>query len=125
MCVTAFNSFRGLAGLKRIDLRAPRLLAMNQILLACVIGSYALYSIRLIWPEHGGANALADDPDVMQLQHFVWVAKFALYVSLLAGTIVAQGAAAWYYASRKKYLTVYLHETPQWIINLQKKQAGP
>ena len=126
-CVTAFNSFRGLRRLRRIDASAPRLLALNQILLAAIVITYALYSIWSIWPGHGGSASPADD-EMKQLpeeyQHIIRDAEFGLYISLLAGTIAAQGAAAWYYITRKKYLITYLRETPQWVIDLQRNRPA-
>ncbi len=59
------------------------------------------------------------------MQPLMWKLTLLIYGALIAGTLAAQGLTAWYYHSRQKYLAAYLRDTPPWIIDLQKKQAGP
>jgi hypothetical protein len=72
-------------------------------------------------------GAMGDDPQVRAMlgdpeqlnRLFYWL----VYGTLIVGTILAQGAAAWYYGSRVKYVRAYLKETPKWVVDLQKAQA--
>jgi hypothetical protein len=125
----AFNSFRGLNRLKRFDLSGPKLLALNQLTLIAILTVYALYSI---WAARNGDTdlnqALAAEPglagsagDIKQLS---WFLTLAVYGTLIFATVVAQGSAALYYFSRRKHLEAYVAQTPSWIIDLQKAQAG-
>ena len=125
----AFNSFRGLRGLKRFDLAAPKLLALNQLLLIAMLTLYALYSIcsaRNGDPELARAVAgnSAIEGSVGNLNQLLWYITLAVYGTLIFATLIAQGGAALYYASRRKHLEAYLAQTPPWIIALQKAQAG-
>jgi hypothetical protein len=120
----AFNSFRCAGKLNRFDVRAPGMLAMNQIYLAAVIIAYALYQLyaglaggdaaSLKQLEELGMSG-ADIADMMRS-----VTKL-IYGLLIAGTVVAQGLTAMYYASRRKYVEAYLKETPQWLVDLQRR----
>jgi hypothetical protein len=128
--LVTFNSFRGAAGLRRFDPAAPRLLAWNQLILAVSVIVYALYA--LYTGLRGNAELdksyreiAALDPDMgKMLQDTSRLIVQILYVSLIAGTVVAQSLTAWYYASRAKLLRTYLAQTPPWVIELQKHQAS-
>jgi hypothetical protein len=47
-----------------------------------------------------------------------------IYGSLIAGTLIFQGLNALYYFTRAKLLRAYLAETPAWVVELQRCQAG-
>ena len=127
-CAVGFNSFRGLWLLKRMDLRGPRVLAVNQLLLAALVTAYSVYSMWDAIHNPGAGDPMLNDPTVKQalgdLQPLMLKLTLAVYGLMIVGTIVMQGLTAWYYASRRKYLAAYLNETPAWVIELQKKQAG-
>jgi hypothetical protein len=124
LAFVAFNSFRGVRLLRQLDARAPRLLAMNQILLAGII---IVYSIICIWAARGGegvfSSELTSDPAVAaqlgDYKHLAWIITLSVYASLIVGTIIAQGLTALYYSSRAKYLRAYVDETPRWVLDLQ------
>jgi hypothetical protein len=130
LAVVAFNSFRGVRGLKRLDTAAPARLALNQILLASAIILYAAYQL---WAVSTGHSALGeavksqlsapgiDLDDIIRL--VTWILKLT-YVLLIVGTIIFQGLAALYYKSRRKVLDDYISQTPQWVIDLQRAQAA-
>jgi hypothetical protein len=125
--LVTYNAFRGAAGLRRFDPAAPRLLAWNQLLLAASVIIYALYSL------YTGLKGSADldksyreiaalDPEMgKMLQDTSRLIVEILYITLIAGTVVAQGLTAWYYASRAKLLQAYLAQTPKWVLDLQQR----
>jgi hypothetical protein len=129
LALIAFNSFRGARLFRAFDLRAPRILAWNQVLLASVIILYALYSL---WDAGRGSSevvdAIAKDPGLSQalgdMRPMLWELSIAIYGSLIAATVITQGLTGLYYKTREKYLAAYLHDTPPWVLELQKKQAG-
>lgn len=124
----AFNSFRGAQRLRRADPAAPAALAMNQIYLAATVILYAIYQIYK--SRTGGQELLSQAGDLKALgldtagleQTYKWFA-WILYGGLIFGTILAQGGAAIYYATRKKYLDAYIQETPQWVVDFLKTRA--
>jgi hypothetical protein len=129
LAFVAFNSFRGARGLKRFDITAPKLLALNQLLLIGILTLYALYSI---WSARNGdsevAHLISSNPSLTDslgdLKQMIWYLTLAVYGGLIIATLLAQGGAALYYITRKKHLVTYIDQTPPWIISLQKAQAG-
>jgi hypothetical protein len=119
--VLAFNSFRCAGKLAKFDVRAPGMLAMNQLYLAAVIIAYALY--QLYAGLNGDAGSLKELEQVglsgAEIADMMRSITKIIYLSLIAGTVVAQGLTAMYYASRRKYVEAYRRETPPWIIDLQ------
>jgi hypothetical protein len=124
----AFNSFRGAQRLRRADPAAPAALAMNQVYLAGTVILYAVYQIyksrngsQELMSQLGDLKALGIDNAGLE-QTYKWFA-WIVYGGLIIGTILAQGAAAIYYATRKRYLDAYIHETPQWVVDFLKTRA--
>ena len=50
--------------------------------------------------------------------------ELAMYSGLIAGALIFQGLNARYYFSRAAHLAAYLNETPDWIIDLQRRSPG-
>jgi hypothetical protein len=135
LAFVAYNSFRGAAGLKRFDLAAPGRLAFNQVFLASAIILYAAYEFWLVSTgksallqalagntSYSGLGDMGQSVDSIR-DLIVWALKLT-YVLLMLGTIVGQGLTALYYRSRRRLLDDYLHQTPQWVVDLQKAQLG-
>jgi uncharacterized membrane protein HdeD (DUF308 family) len=116
----------GAGRLRRLEVGAVRMLAVNQLSLAVLILLYAL------WNLHAEvAHPVSDSPDlspadvkllgqmdssVLDITH---EAMLLLYGSLIAAAGVEAGMA-WYYHSRGGHLREYLAHTPPWIITMQK-----
>jgi hypothetical protein len=133
------NSFRGAARMKRFDTTAPKLLAVNQLILMGSIVAYALYELWAIYSGHsaimsaiagnsssdlggmgGGFEGVAEYEKAVR--QWVTIAVYAVYIGLAVGSVLAQGMAARYYASRKRFIEEYLAQTPPWVVELQKHQ---
>jgi hypothetical protein len=129
LALVAFNSFRGSRLFSRFEVRAPRILAWNQMFLATIIIVYSLVSL---WDARNGSSELSDaiagDAGLQQMmgdiKPMLWELSLALYGSIIAATVVTQGLTGLYYKSREKYVTAYLRDTPPWVLELQRKQAG-
>ena len=129
LALVAFNSFRGARLFTQFDVRAPKILAWNQVFLASIIIVYALISL---WGAGSGSSELSDaiagDAGLQQMmgdvKPMLWELSLALYGSIIAATVVTQGLTGLYYKSRQKYVTAYLRDTPPWVLELQRKQTG-
>ena len=47
----------------------------------------------------------------------------AFYAMLLCISVIAQGCTAWYYFTRRRHLTAYLKNTPDWVIEMLRVAA--
>lgn len=126
LTLVAWNSFRGAKAMRRLDPTGPRLLALNQLLLAAII---TLYCTWCIWDLTRGKNNLVqqlsaagvgDLIDPKQIQ--TWMITF--YLAVIAATFLAQGLLGLYYLTRRPHLERYLADTPPWIIDVERAKAG-
>ena len=53
-----------------------------------------------------------------------WQLTLAIYGAVIVGAIVFQGLNAVYYFTRAKHLSAYLDETPDWVVDVQRRTAG-
>jgi len=128
--VLAWNELRGRKLLTRFDPRATRLLGLNQVALLGLIVAYAAW---MLYQTATGQTEL----DQAIRQHGLGASDIAVsvialaklltelvYESLIGLTIIFQGLNAVYYFTRAKLLRSYVAETPAWVIELQRTQAG-
>jgi hypothetical protein len=116
----------GAGRLGRLDIKAVRILTVNQLCLAALILLYALSSLHseMAHPASdlpdlspSDAQALGQmDSSALSLTHEVML---LLYGSLIVAAAAEAGMAA-YYHSRGPYLERYLADTPPWILAMQK-----
>ncbi len=123
--LTAIGVIEIVAGgqLRRLDLRAIRILTINQLVLAVLILLYALWNLHaeiahpLAQISSSDAELLGQvDPSALNFTHEMML---LLYVSLIAGAAL-EASMALYYHTRGAHLRQYLAQTPQWIISMQK-----
>ena len=121
MTAVAYNSFRGASRLRRYDVRAPRLLALNQIAFSAVIVAYCLWQIVSVLAGRSVLVNLLDDyirttggRIPFDLEYFV---AFA-YAIVICGSILTQGGTALYYLIRGRYVREFRRQTPQWVVDL-------
>jgi len=116
----------GAGRLRRLEVGAVRMLAINQLSLAALILLYALWNLHAEiahpvsdFPDLSPSDAKLlgqMDSSVLGITH---EAMLLLYGSLIAAAAVEAGMA-WYYHSRAGHLREYLARTPPWIIAMQK-----
>lgn len=127
--VIAWNEFRGRRRLRQFDPRGPRVLGWNQIGLLGLIVAYSAWmmGVALLGPnpyaeiirqEPLAANMLGNLGDLYTN------ISIAVYGALILGTLLFQGINALYYFTRASLLRRYLAETPAWVVELQRCQAG-
>jgi hypothetical protein len=125
LAIVAYNEFNGAKLLRRLDLRAPRRLAWNQLGLCCVIIAYSVWGLYtgLSGPSpYGSALPAAGQaaPILKSIEHLQTTITLAVYGSLIFGSIILQGGTAWYYLTRTRHIQAYASQTPQWVIDLQR-----
>lgn len=124
----AFNEFRGRRRLLAFEPSAAALLGWNQIGLLAIVCVYcvwtvysSLYGANSISTQLQGyaelENALGSLEDIEALCRQL---VMALYGSVLALSVVFQGANAVYYFTRRRILEDYVAATPEWIRELQR-----
>ncbi len=129
LVVIAWNEFQGRRRLRQFDSRGPHLLGWNQLALLGLIVVYSAWmmSVALLGPnpyaeiirqEPMAANMLGGIGDLYRKM------SIAVYGALILGTLLFQGINALYYFTRAKLLRGYLAETPAWVVELQRCQAG-
>lgn len=128
LAFVAFNEFRGRRLLLRFDLRGPRVLGLNQLLLMAVLIGYSLWRIHgaLTGPSPYEA-AIATTPDLAGVLEpigrlYVKV-TLAIYGSLIAFSAIFQGLAALYYFRCARRVESHLRQTPPWIVDAQRTWA--
>ena len=126
--LVAFFELRGAAGLKKLDLRAPRLLAYNQVALGCLLAVYAIWQIILAQMGQGAlAQVTKMDPQIASLDPELAqelgamdrMIPLLVYGALLAYALIGQGALTLYHLSRGRLLRAFVTQTPPWIVDLQ------
>ncbi len=124
LMVVAVREGRLAGRLAQLDPRAPRALALNQLLLGAVIVAYAGWQIRAALASTGLSelNAPIGDPQVdAMLANIGAVSKqimVAFYACVAAGGALGTGLMALYYRGRQPLLRRFLAATPPWVTQL-------
>ncbi len=126
LALVAWNEFRGRAMLLRFELRGSRVLGWNQLgLMALVIGYAAWMLGTALWGPSPFAEVMDRDAALTQslgsVEQLYEMISLAIYGGLIAGTLIFQGLNSLYYFTRGKHVEAYLRETPQWVVELQRR----
>jgi hypothetical protein len=124
MAAIAWYEFDGAARLRRLDPAAPKRLGYNQLAFAGLIIAYALWSLHA--ELNGGelSQELAQYKDQLgDMEGLTRMIAFAVYGTLIAVAVLAQGGTALYYFSREKHIRQYVVSTPPWIVEMQRSGA--
>jgi hypothetical protein len=116
----AWNEFKGKTRLLTFDPTAPAFLGNNQLALMSLIVIYALVSIYRTLTEP--IPQLAEIEEVLGPVGDIFTSiTVYVYVAVIVLTVIFQGLNARYYFARKRMLAKYLSETPDWIVDLQRR----
>lgn len=132
LCAGAFLELRGRSLLTALDPRGPRLLTINQGVIAGVITVYC------VWQMLASSSSVASMPDLntpevdealrsslgQSAQSLVTTVTFVLYGSVIVLTAIYQGLMALYYHSRGRLLAEHRAKTPAWIADIQRRLAA-
>ena len=125
MGAIAAVEFYGLSRLRRLDVRAPKLLALNQLAFAAMLIAYGAWSLYLAAtnPNPLGAAASPEMDQVLgDYSGMMRTLNAAIYGGVIVVAIVVQGGTALFYFSRGNKVREYVQNTPNWILQMQ--QAG-
>ena len=122
--VIARNELVGRQRLRAFDPDGLDLLWRNQIGLMAVIVAYCAWSMY--------RSVAAPDPELAALTQFlgsgtgelITQLTIVLYASVLVASIVYQGWNARYYFVRKGRLEAHVHDTPAWVLEVQRDVRG-
>lgn len=126
--IVARNEFRGRGLLRRLDSHGPRLLGWNQLGLMVLLIAYCGWQIAaaLLGPNPY-AEAIAREPMLEPMLGNIGKLyanlTIAVYGGMIVGTLLFQGLTARYYFTRGKHLRAYLAETPEWVLQVQRRSA--
>ena len=129
MAIVAYVELTGAKALKRLDERAPKRLAMNQLFFGAALLIYAVWSLWTGWRNPGElsgmvASELPNDPGsaniLGSINDLTRLILIVLYGTLAAVAITVQGGTALFYFSRARHLRDYLSATPEWILEAQR-----
>ena len=128
LAVVAVNEFRGRRMLLRLDLRGPRELGLNQVGLMLAVIAYAVWQLvaALAGPNPYAAEIAAEpglQGSLAPISEMVRTISVLVYASLIVLTLVFQGLNAWYYFTRARCIRSHLAQTPDWIVQLQRRSA--
>lgn len=126
LALLAWNEFRGRAMMRRYDVHACRALGWNQLALMVLVIGYAAWMLgQALWGPNPYAEVMAGETTLAgplgSLDQLYKTISLAMYGDLIAGTLIFQGLNSLYYFTRRKHLEAYLRETPEWVVELQRR----
>ncbi|MFO0860888.1 MAG: hypothetical protein U0570_10055 [Phycisphaerales bacterium] len=125
LMLAGVNELRGGALLRKVHERGASVLGWNQLFLAAVLVSYALWSLWWSFSSPSLAalqEAKTGDPQVDELvQSLGRVIGVAVYGTMAVVGLVAPGLTSIYYFSRAGHVRAFLRETPPWIVELIRR----
>jgi hypothetical protein len=129
LAVISWNEFRGRKLLGQLDPRAPAILGWNQLALLGLICAYGAWMIgAALLSANPYEEAAARERMLTQLLgdvgHLYKTLAVTMYGALIVGSVIFQGLNSLYYFTRAPMLQDYLAQTPPWVIQLQRHQAG-
>ena len=116
---------RGANKLRRLEPKAVRMLAFNQIALGILLLVYSVWRIVVVMKSDGAYAAVgASDPQLARMlqpvENLTRMISLAVYAALIGIAVFAQGGLALFYFTREKHLQAYLMKTPAWIVAMQR-----
>ncbi|HEV2292562.1 MAG TPA: hypothetical protein VGR35_01825 [Tepidisphaeraceae bacterium] len=125
MLAIAYIELSTVERIKRLQPSAARRLGWNQLAFAALLVTYAGWSLygALLGPDPLASTIAAAPEAAAMLAPYSSIARTitaAVYVSLAAVAMFAQGGTALYYFTREKYIRAYREQTPGWIVEMQQ-----
>ena len=127
LSVIAYNEFQGRKRLLRFDPLSPALLGWNQVGLLTLIIVYCLWMLFVGLTSAGPfAAEMETNPELAdalgsfnQFDHLYKDLVVTVYGTVIVLSVIFQGLNAFYYFTRRKHVTAYVQETPEWVLDLQ------
>jgi hypothetical protein len=127
LSLVAYNEFKGRQRLLQFDQEAPAFLGWNQVSFLALIISYCIWMLVVGLTSEGPLAAeMKAQPElsvlfdsVDEFDQFYRILIAAIYGTVIMLSAVFQGLNAIYYFTRRKYVTAYVQNTPEWVLDLQ------
>ena len=128
LAVVAYNEFRGRKRLLKFDRKAPVFLGWNQVGFMAFIIVYCVWMLIIgLMSEGPFAAELKAKPElsvaldsVDELDQLYRILSTTVYGTVIILSGIFQGLNALYYFTRRKHVEVYVHNTPAWVLDLQR-----
>ena len=128
LTLIAYNEFQGRKRLLRFDPSSPWLLGWNQVALLTLITVYCLWMLftGLTVQAHSlrkWKRIPKSPPHSARLTSSIISIRVliaAVYGTVIVFSAVFQGLNALDYFTRRKHVEAYLHETPHWVLDVQR-----
>ncbi len=128
LSVIAYNEFQGRKRLLQFDPSSSTLLGWNQVALLTLIIVYCLW---MLFTGLNGAGPFAAEieanPEIAAtigsldgIDHLYKVFVVAVYGTVIVLSTIFQGLNALYYFTRRKHIEAFVHETPGWVLDVQR-----
>ncbi len=129
LLLVAYNEHRGAKMLRKLDLRAPKMLGLNQLGLIAVLVAYGIWGVAQgLNAENHYAEQIASMPQLAPtlepLGELYATLSIMVYGGVIAFAFIFQGFNSWYYFSRAKWMRRYLEQTPTWVVQTQRAAIG-
>jgi len=129
LAALAWNELRGRSLLSRIQLRACGVLGWNQLALMAIVLVYSTWMIgQAIWGPSPYDEAIAQEKMLARslgsINALHKIISVAIYGGLIVATLVFQGLNSAYYFTRRKHVEAYISQTPDWVLQLQRRGAA-
>ena len=126
LALLAWNEFRGRTMLRRFELYGCHVLGWNQLILMSMVIVYAAWMLaESLWGPSPYDEAIAGESMLAgplgSINDLYKIISMAIYGGLIAATLIFQGLNSLYYFTRRKHVEAYLSETPQWVVELQRR----
>jgi hypothetical protein len=133
---------RGARQLQKLDLRAPKWLVANQMVLLfavalyCMAGIYSGFraasptsDLAREYPDMAAqldnlAESLGTDESSALFNHAYRAAVVGFYLAVLGACALYQGACAYFYFKRADAIRAHLAQTPAWALEVQRRLLG-
>jgi len=131
LSLVAYNEFRGRRRLLQFDREAPAFLGWNQVGFLALIIAYCVWMLFTgLTGEGPFAAELKTKPELRAafasldgMDQLYRVLIAAVYGTVIVLSVVFQGLNAVYYFTRRKHVSDYVRETPDWVLDLQRLTA--
>ncbi|MBX3380204.1 MAG: hypothetical protein KF805_08905 [Phycisphaeraceae bacterium] len=124
LAACAANEIRGGMLLKRMEVRGATLLGWNQVFLALLIISYALWSLNSTI-KNPGLTSLTQgtgDPQIDAMaKQLTTAVTWGLYGSMVVVGLIVPGLTAVYYFTRGPLVRRFRRETPEWVLEVIRR----
>jgi len=128
ICVVGLTELKGRRLMAEADPAAASFLSRNQLVFLGLIIFYCVVQMAAFSPAEAKAAAISPEfranlammPDMIAkidglIEQWSALLIYGFYGLVIFLSVLMQGGMAWYYASRRKFVSAYIDQTPPWV----------